>query len=63
MKQKVRLGNQFQFKDRIPKNFSFGIVYKFQYRLFNDCYYCECAGHLNIRIGKHCYIVTYQKES
>ena len=27
---KNRLGNNFRFKDRIPKDLTFGVVYKFQ---------------------------------
>ena len=34
-KNRTRLGNNFHFKDRIPKNLTTGVVYKFQCRLCN----------------------------
>ena len=47
----IFLGNNFYFKDRIPKDLTPGIVYKFQCRLCNEFYYGECVRHLNVRIG------------
>ena len=35
-KNKTRLGNNFRFKDRSPKNLTSGIVYKFQCGLCNS---------------------------
>ena len=32
-KNKIRLGNNFHFKNRIPKDLTSGVVYKFQCRL------------------------------
>ena len=49
-KDKTRLGNNFHFKDQIPKIF-LGVVYKFQCGLWNEFYYGECVRHLNVRIG------------
>ena len=52
-KNKTRLGNNFHFKDQIPKDLTSGVVYKFQYGLCNEYYYGECIRHLNVRIGEH----------
>ena len=35
-KNKTRLGNNFHFKDRIPKDFISGVSYKFQCRICNE---------------------------
>ena len=51
-KNKTRLGNNFHFKDQIPKDLTSGVVYKFQCGLCNESYYGECMRHLNIRIGE-----------
>ena len=50
-KNKTRLGNNFHFKDRIPKDPTSIAVYKFQCGLCNECYYGACVRHLNLRIG------------
>ena len=50
---KTRLGNNFHFKDRIPKDLTSGVVYKFQCGLWNESYYGECVSHLNVKIGEH----------
>ena len=52
-KNKTRSGNNFHFKDRIPKDLTSGVVYIFQCGLYNENYYGECVKHLNVRIGKH----------
>ena len=52
-KNKTRLGNNFHFKDRIPKDLTSGVVYKFHLELCNEFYYSECVRHLNVRIGEH----------
>ena len=52
-KNKTRLGNNFHFKDQIPKNLTSGFVYKFHCGLCNESYYGECMRHLNVRIGEH----------
>ena len=49
----TRLGNNFYFKDQIPKDLTSGAVYKFQCGLCNESYYGECIRHLNVRIGEH----------
>ena len=36
---KTRLGNNFHFKDQIPKDLTLGIVYKFQCGLYNQSNY------------------------
>ena len=51
-KNKTRLGNNFHFKDQIPKDLTSGIVYKFHCGLCNESYYGECMRHLNVRIGE-----------
>ena len=51
-KNKISLGNNFHFKDGIPKDFTSGVVYKFQCRLCNESYYGECVRHLNVRTGE-----------
>ena len=38
-KNKTRLGNNFHFKDRIHKDLTSGVVYKFQCGLCNESYY------------------------
>ena len=52
-KNKTRLGNNFHFKDRIPKDLTSGVVYIFQCELCNESCYGEYVRHVNIRIGEH----------
>ena len=52
-KNKTRLGNNFYFKDQVPKDLTSGVVYKFQCGLCNESYYGECMTHLSVRIGEH----------
>ena len=52
-KNKTRLGNNFQFKDQIPKDLTSGVVYKSKCWLCNEFYYGECVRHWNVRIGEH----------
>ena len=52
-KNETRLGNNFHFKDQIPKDLTSGVVYKFQCGLWNESYYDECMRHLNVRTGEH----------
>ena len=52
-KNKTRLGNNFHFKDHIPKDLTSGVVYKFQCGLCNESYYGECMRYLNVRTGEH----------
>ena len=44
---------QIVFKNRISKDLTFGVVYKFQYGPCNEPYYGECVRHFNVRIGEH----------
>ena len=60
-KNKTRLGNNFHFKDRIANDLTSGVFCKFQCGLCNESYYGECVRHLNVRIGEHIDISTYQK--
>ena len=50
-KSQNKLAKAFRFKDRIPKELTSGVVYKFQCGLYNESYYGECVRHLNVRIG------------
>ena len=52
-KNKTTLGNNFHFKDQIPKYLFSCVAYKFQSGLCNESYYGECMRHLNFRIGEH----------
>ena len=47
------LGNNFHFRDWIPKYLASGVIYYFQCGLCNKFYYGESASHLNVRIGEH----------
>ena len=51
-KSQNKLTNAFRFKDRIPKELTSGVVYKFQCGLCNESYYDECVRRLNVRIGE-----------
>ena len=48
-----KLEKAFRFKDRIPKELTSVVVYKFQCGLCNESYYGECVRHFNVRIGEH----------
>ena len=52
-KSQNKLAKAFRFKDRIPKDFTSGVVYKFQCGFYNESYYGECVRHLNVRIEEH----------
>ena len=52
-KSQNKLAKSFPSKDRIPKELTSGVVYKFQCGLCNESYYAECVRHLNVRIGEH----------
>ena len=52
-KNKTRLGNNFHFKDKIPRDLTSSVVYEFRGRLCNESYYGECVRHLNVKIGEH----------
>ena len=51
-KRQNKLVKAFHFKDRITKELTSGVVYKFQCGLCNESYYRECVKHLNVRIGE-----------
>ena len=38
---KTRLGNNFRFKDGIPKDLTFVVVHKFQFGFCNEFYYVD----------------------
>ena len=52
-KSQNKLATAFRFKDRIPKEFTSGVVYKFQWGFCNESYYGGCVIHFNVRIGEH----------
>ena len=53
-KSKTRLGNNFHFKDQIPKILLLVLFINFSVNsLCNESCYGECMRHLNIRIGEH----------
>ena len=52
-KNQTRLGNNFHFKNGIPKDLTFGVIFKFQCGPCNEYHYGECVRHLNVRIGEH----------
>ena len=53
IKSENKLAKAFHFKDRIPKELTSSIVYRFQWGLCNESYYGESGVHLNVRIGEH----------
>ena len=52
-KSQNKLAKAFRFKDRISKELTSGVVYKFQCGLCNESYYAKCVRHLNVRIREH----------
>ena len=48
-----KLANAFRFKDRILKELTSGVVYKFQCGFWSESYYCKCVRHLHVRIREH----------
>ena len=61
-KSQNKLARAFRFKDRIPKELTFGVVYKFQCGLCNEFYYGECVRLFNVRIGEHIGIASLTKK-
>ena len=61
-KSQNKLAKAFRFKDRIPKELTSGVVYKFQCGLCNEFYYGKCVSHLNVRIGEHIRISPLTKK-
>ena len=59
-KIKTRIGNNFLFKDRIPKDLTSGVMS--QCGLPNEYYYGECVRHLNVRTGEHIGILPLIKK-
>ena len=53
LKSQSKLANAFNFKDRIPKELTSDVVYKFQFGPCNESYYDDYVKHLNVRIGEH----------
>ena len=61
-KSQNKLAKAFRFKDRIPKELTSGVVYKFQCGLRNESYYGECVTCLNVRIGDRIGISSLTKK-
>ena len=61
-KSQNKWAKNFCFKDRIPKELTSGVVYKFQCGFCNESYYSECVRNLNVRIGEHIGISPLTKE-
>ena len=61
-KSQNKLAKAFRFKDRIPKELTSGVVYKFQCGLCNESYYGECIRHLNVRTGEYIRISSLTKK-
>ena len=61
-KSQSKLAKAFHFKDRIPKELTSGVVYKFQCGLCNESCYGKCVSHLNVRIGEHIQISPLTKK-
>ena len=52
-KTKFRLSNFFKFKDRLCKDLTSGIIYKFQYGSCNASYYGQTKRHFKVRVSEH----------
>ena len=52
-KSQNKLAKAFRSKDRILKELTSGVAYKFQCGLCSESYYGECIRDLNVRIGEH----------
>ena len=61
-KGQSKLANAFRFKDCIPKELTFGAVYKFQCGLCNESCYDECVRLHNVRIGEYIGISSLTKK-
>ena len=61
-KRQNKLAKAFRFKDRITKELTSGVVYKFQCGLCIESYYGECVRHLNVRIGEQIGISSLTKK-
>ena len=62
-KNKTRLGKNFHLKDRIPKDLTSDVIYKFQCGLCNEYYHGECVRHLNVRTNEHIGILSLTKKT
>ena len=52
-KNQNKLAKAFCLKDRIPKELTAGVVYKFECGLYKESCYGECVRHFNVRIREH----------
>ena len=52
-KYQINLSNVFRFKDHLPYDLMFCVVYKFQCGKCNDSYYGKADRHLKIRSGEY----------
>ena len=60
--EKTRLGKNFHFKDRAPKDLPSGVVHKFQCGLCNKLYYDEHVRYLNVKNGENVGISSLTKK-
>ena len=63
-KNRMNLSKVFRFKDRLPYDLMFCVVYKFQCERCNASYYGETDRHLKVRSGEHIGIspLTFSRE-
>ena len=61
-KSENNLAKAFRFKDRVPKELTSGVVYKFKCGLCNKSYYGKCVRHLHVSIGEHIRISPLTKK-
>ena len=52
LKNERKLFNMFRFKDRIPYNLVWGVVYEYMCGRCNSSYNGETEGHLKVRSGE-----------
>ena len=62
IKSQSELSNVTCFKDRFPKELTFGVVYKFQCGFCNESCYGEYVRYFNVRIGEHIRISPWTKK-
>ena len=61
-KNKAKLGKNFHFKDRVSKDLTSSVVYKFQCGLCSESIMVYVLRHLNVRFGEHIGISLLPKQ-
>ena len=59
---KVKTNQQRLFVLKIVVELTTGVVYKFQFGLYNESDYGKCVKHINVRIGEHIRISLLTKK-